>query len=118
MVIALIFVSIQLQTALAEWKRHVIFEGVSNQTAIAGDYTKDGLPEVITSAGGKVRLLVAPDWNEIILDETEGYRFIHSETWDIDGDGDLDYIGARYQPGLIVWLEQPTGSMINFPQCR
>ncbi len=106
-VIGLIFFSIQLQTASAEWKRHVVFEGASNQTAIAGDFTKDGRPDVITSAGGKTRLFVAPDWKEIILDDTDGYRFIHSETWDIDGDGDLDYIGARYQPGLIVWLEQP-----------
>ena len=33
--------------------------------------------------------------------------YIHSECFDIDGDGDLDYIGARYNPGLITWLEQP-----------
>jgi hypothetical protein len=26
---------------------------------------------------------------------------------DVDGDGDLDYIGARYSPGLIFWLERP-----------
>ena len=69
MVVGLIFISIQLQTALAEWKRHVVFEGASNQTAIAGDYTKDGRPDVITSAGGKTRLLVAPDWKEIHLAE-------------------------------------------------
>ena len=26
---------------------------------------------------------------------------------DIDRDGDLDWIGARYKPGLIYWLERP-----------
>jgi hypothetical protein len=50
---------------------------------------------------------VAPNWNEVILNETPQHDFIHSESCDIDGDGDLDWIGARYMPGLIVWLEQP-----------
>ena len=43
----------------------------------------------------------------MILAEGPGYDFIHSECFDADGDGDLDWIGARYQPGWIVWLEQP-----------
>ena len=51
--------------------------------------------------------LVAPDWKEIILSDDPDHSFIHSEVFDVDGDGDADFIGARYQPGLIVWLEQP-----------
>lgn len=89
------------------WKKHVIHEGVHTATAVAGDFTKDGKPDVISNSGGKTRLFVAPDWREIILDEGKGHDFIHSEFFDVDGDGDLDWIGARYSPGLIVWLEQP-----------
>jgi hypothetical protein len=33
---------------------------------------------------------------------------IHSEIIDVDGDGDLDYIAARYNPGYIFWLENPS----------
>lgn len=91
----------------ADWKKHEVHAGFHTNTAIAGDYTKDGLPDIISNSGQKTRLFVAPDWQEVILDETKGHNFIHSETFDVDGDGDLDYIGARYQPGLLVWLEQP-----------
>jgi hypothetical protein len=37
----------------------------------------------------------------------EGVDAIHSEVMDVDGDGDLDYVGARYSPGLVFWLERP-----------
>ncbi len=76
-------------------------------TAIAGDFSGDDQPDIICNAGNKTRLLVAPDWKEIVLDEADDHNFIHSESWDVDADGDLDYIAARYNPGLIVWLEQP-----------
>src|SRR4026209_2927397 len=90
-----------------EWKKHVVYEGAQCFTAIAGDFTKDGQPDIIANAGEKTLLFVGPDWKEVVLDATAGHDFIHSEAFDVDGDGDLDYIAARYQPGLIVWLEQP-----------
>jgi FG-GAP-like repeat len=89
------------------WKKHVVHEGLHTNTAVAGDFSGDGKPDIISSSGSKVRLFVAPDWREVILAEGAGYDFIHSELFDVDGDGDLDWIGARYQPGWIVWLEQP-----------
>ncbi len=89
------------------WRKHVVHEGLHTSTAVAGDFTRDGKPDVISNSGGKTRLFAAPDWREVILAEGEGHDFIHSEFFDVDGDGDLDWIGARYQPGLIVWLEQP-----------
>lgn len=91
----------------AGWKRHLVHEGVRTSTAVAGDFTGDGLPDVISNSGGKTRLFVAPDWREVILDATAGHDFIHSESFDVDGDGRLDFLGARYSPGLIVWLAQP-----------
>jgi hypothetical protein len=91
----------------ALWKKHVVHQGVHTNTAIAGDYTGDGIPDVITNSGGKTRLFAAPDWREIVLDDKPKHDCIHSESFDVDGDGDLDWIGAAYMPGLIIWLEQP-----------
>lgn len=89
------------------WTRHVVYEGEHTNTAIAGDFSGDGKPDIIANSGGKTRLFIAPDWREVVLAEGAGHDFIHSECFDVDGDGDLDWIGARYQPGWIVWLEQP-----------
>ena len=89
------------------WKRHVVFEGERVFTAIAADVTGDRLPDVLTNSGRVTRLLVAPIWHEVILDNDPEHDFIHSEIFDVDGDGDLDYIAARYDPGLIVWFERP-----------
>ena len=90
------------------WIKHIVYEGQRTTSAVAGDFTGDGLIDVIADSGERTRLFVAPDWHEILLDDHKGVRsYIHSECFDIDHDGDLDYIGARYNPGLIVWLEQP-----------
>lgn len=89
------------------WRRHLVHEGFHTNTAIGGDFTGDGRVDVISNSGGKTRLFVAPNWTETLLDATPKHDFIHSESFDVDGDGDLDWIGARYTPGLVVWLEQP-----------
>ena len=92
----------------SEWVRHVIYEGEQAMTAVAADFTGDGMADVISDSGGMTRLFVAPDWHEVILDEHPEFKwYIHSEFFDIDDDGDLDYVAARYNPGRIVWLEQP-----------
>ncbi len=95
------------QNTAPGWRRHVVVEGYRNQTAIAADFTGDGRPDVITSDIQKRRTLlyVAPEWKEILLHQ--GVNVIHSEVMDVDGDGDLDFIGARHSPGLIFWLERP-----------
>jgi hypothetical protein len=100
---------IAVERACAEdtWRKHVIHAGTHTTTAVAGDFSGDGKPDVISNSEGKTRLFVAPDWREIIVNEGQGHDFIHSEFFDVDGDGDLDWIGARYQPGWMVWLEQP-----------
>ncbi len=89
------------------WKKHVIFEGGACATCVAGDFTGDGVADVICNSGRRTILLQAPDWKRIVLEGELKLNFIHSETMDVDGDGDLDFIGARYKPGRIVWLEQP-----------
>jgi len=89
------------------WNKHIVHEGELCLVAVAADFTGDGRPDVISNSAGKTRLFVAPDWRQSVIDETEGYGFIHGETFDVDLDGDPDFIGARYSPGLIVWLERP-----------
>jgi len=97
----------------AGWKKYVVHTGFSTLTAVAADFTGDGLPDVISNSGGKTRLFVAPKWQEIVLDDNPQHNFIHSEIIDVDRDGDPDYIGARYSPGLIVWLEQPNNALTD-----
>ncbi len=100
-------------TAEELWTKHVVHEGMGTMTAVAGDFTGDGIPDVISDSGNMTRLFVGPDWKEVVLDDHPDVQsYIHSETFDVDGDGDLDYIGARYNPGLIVWLENP-GDALN-----
>lgn len=90
-----------------QWNRHVVYEGKQCMTAVAGDFTSDGVADVIFNAGNETILAVGPEWKYIVLAADPDHKFIHSECYDVDGDGDLDYIGARYNPGLIVWMEQP-----------
>ncbi len=85
----------------------MIHQGPRSVTAVAADFTGDGKPDVISNSAGKTRLFVGPDWRELVLDDNPQHNFIHSEFFDVDKDGDYDYIGARYNPGLIVWLECP-----------
>ena len=96
------------EPAETTWVKYTIFEGEGCMTAVAADFTGDGIVDVIADVGrGHTRLFVGPDWKTLQLDDDHGGRYIHSETWDVDADGDLDYIGARYNPGLITWYEQP-----------
>jgi hypothetical protein len=105
--ISIYFIILESSFSAELWKKHIIYEGARCNTAVAADFTGDGKPDVICNAGGKTRLLIAPDWTEVILSDHADHQFIHSALMDVDGDGDIDYIGARYRPGLIVWFEQP-----------
>jgi hypothetical protein len=69
------------------WRKHEVHEGLHTNTAVAGDFTKDGKPDIISNSGSKTRLFVAPLWQEVVLAEGNGHDFIHSEFFDVDGDG-------------------------------
>ncbi|MBM3728636.1 MAG: VCBS repeat-containing protein [Acidobacteria bacterium] len=88
-----------------KWIKRSIVNNFRTSTAIAADFTGDGKPDVISQADGEVVLFVAPDWKRQVLHR--GANPIHSEVFDIDQDGDPDYIGAQYSPGWIFWLERP-----------
>lgn len=89
------------------WPKQVVFSGEHVNTAVAADFSGDGRADIIANSNGKTRMLVAPDWREVVLADDPQHQFIHSELLDVDRDGDPDWIGAAYDPGLIVWLENP-----------
>jgi hypothetical protein len=110
------FVASAQEKGAAAWRKHIVHQGPQSLTAVAADFTGDGKTDVISNSASKTRLFIGPDWKEIVLDENPGHGFIHSECFDVDGDGDMDYIGARYDPGLIVWLECPKNPLAdNWP---
>lgn len=91
------------------WVRHVIASGFPNQTAVAADFTGDGKVDVITNNYKDTILYAAPDWKPTVLHS--GVHAIHSAVMDVDGDGRPDFIGARYSPGLVFWLERPKDAL-------
>jgi hypothetical protein len=99
----------------SHWKKHLVWESLRCNVAVAEDFTGDGKIDIISSAGGKTRLHVAPTWKEVVIGDDKSHTFIHGETFDVDGDGDADFIGARYKPGLIVWFEQPNKNPTRSP---
>ena len=91
----------------AEWKKHVVHTGAQTVNAVAADFTGDGRVDIIANSEGQTRLFVAPDWKETVIESNPQHTCIHAEFMDVDRDGDPDWIGARYQPGLVYWLECP-----------
>lgn len=102
-------VSLCLPLSASDWKKHEVMNLGSNTSAVAADYTGDGKMDVITSFSGRVSLFVAPNWEETVLFRFPGSntRCIHSETFDVDGDGDMDWIGSDAR-GKPFWLENPS----------
>lgn len=99
---------LSVSLSAGDWKKHTVAEPGHNNTAVAADYNGDGKVDVITSSRGKVSLFAAPEWNEVVLHRFPqlGGNCIHSETWDIDGDGDSDWAGSL-STGNPFWLENP-----------
>ncbi len=106
-VLALLLLPAYGETATATWQKHVVHQGFHTNAVVAADYNGDGKTDIVANNDSKTRLFTAPDWTETVIDATPGHQCIHAETFDVDVDGDPDFIGARYQPGLIFWLENP-----------
>ena len=110
-IVALITFTAPAAASGVEWRRHVVTEGFRTNTAVAADFTGDGRFDIIANCGPCEEdvLFVAPDWKRVVLGKT--VNGIYSAVLDMDGDGDLDYVGARYSPGFIYWLERPANPL-------
>jgi hypothetical protein len=101
------FFSVCALAADPGWVPHVIAGDFRTNTAVAADFTGDGRVDVIANNAvtNEDVLFVAPDWQRVVIGR--GVNGIHSAVLDVDGDGRLDYVGARYTPGLIYAFLRP-----------
>lgn len=84
------------------WIRHELWSGDRQVlTAVAAPFTKGKTSDVIAALREEIVLFSQGRQQTI----ARGIDTIHSAVMDVDGDGDLDYIGARYSPGYVYWLE-------------
>ena len=101
--------------AAEPWKKHIVDEGRHTTNVVAADFTGDGKIDVMANSDGATRLFVGPDWKPQIVDQTKDHDAIHAAVIDVDRDGDPDFIGARYSPGLIFWVETIRGEGASEP---
>ena len=101
------------------WPKHIVHRG-RTMTAVAADFTGDGLVDVISDGGGKTRLFVAPQWTEHVIDDHPNIsHYIHSEFFDVDEDGDLDYMERGItQASLYGWKIRVTSMAFGNPELR
>lgn len=106
------------------WEKHVVFDGGAGaaniNSVIGADFTGDGHADIMTSSGGRVWLITGPDFGQQLPVFTmpgrngkpmEKGSNIHCEVMDVDGDGDMDYLGSHGQMGergTVFWLENPS----------
>ena len=91
----------------AQWTKHVVAVDFRSNTAVAADFTGDGQVDIIANESLKKQdvLFAAPGFKPLVIGK--GHAPIHSAVLDMDGDGDLDFVGADYSPGILYWLERP-----------
>lgn len=106
------------------WKKHIVDAGPGLaadikdtdgdvNAVVASDFDKDGHVDIMASYSGLVALYRGPNWEKKIVmpkmpldwigrSATRGC--IHATLMDVDGDGDMDFIGSNR---MLFWLECP-----------
>lgn len=90
-----------------EFEQQVVYTGGVVHSAQTVDYNADGLKDLIFTAEGGVNLALAPAYKvRRICDTPEPMKpnSYHSAIMDVDGDGDMDFLGENYG---LYWLECP-----------
>ena len=104
-------VRIYWNEAKPKWVARRVASGFANHTIVAGDITGSPRLDIIVSGNDETYLLVGDDaGTRRVIHQGIGGLFA-SEMMDVDGDGDLDFVAARYSPGLIFWLECPANPL-------
>jgi hypothetical protein len=109
----------------AVWKKHVVKKANTMvNTVVTADFDKDGVMDIMSSFRGKVILYQGPNCEEFVVlqkmpaDKTGSIAkrgCIHSTLMDVDGDGDLDYVGSNR---MLFWLECPENPFTDEWVCR
>ncbi|HSR88119.1 MAG TPA: VCBS repeat-containing protein, partial [Pontiella sp.] len=103
---ALLWVPV-LVTADVGFERHVVYTGGVVHSAQAVDYNADGLKDLVFTAEGGVNIALAPSFEvRRICDTPKPLKpnSYHSAVMDVDGDGDMDFLGEN---NGLYWLECP-----------
>ena len=108
-----------------DWTRHVIDEGcLGGHWIDVADVDGDGREDIVVAAYGVGQYFwyrneggSGDDWTRFAVEDQGFESPLTVIAADIDGRGDLELIGAEWEPGLFYWWEvsefEPSGQLVS-----